>query len=212
MGKLMPHARVVRYLAALAMTGSAVVFMPQASAATRTMSGTTGPTGAHAVVRDVNNTIVGTVSITAVGYRKLVVTAAVFGLTKGFHGFHIHTTGICDPSFVDATGARVPFGSAGGHLDPTGAHHGAHAGDLPPLLVTTDSRATSIVVTDAVTLANIFDADGAAVVVHALPDNFANIAPRYTSSTTSAPGPDAATLATGDSGARTACGVLRANR
>jgi Cu-Zn family superoxide dismutase len=40
--------------------------------------------------------------------------------------------------------------------------------------------------------------------VHADPDNFANILTRY------APAPDATTLATGDAGARIACGVVTA--
>ena len=48
--------------------------------------------------------------------------------------------------------------------------------------------------------------DGSAVVVHAGPDNFANIPNRYQAGGT--PGPDAETRATGDSGARVACGVL----
>jgi Cu-Zn family superoxide dismutase len=41
------------------------------------------------------------------------------------------------------------------------------------------------------------------VIVHAGPDNFANIPVRYAPN-----GPDATTLATGDSGARTACGTV----
>ena len=51
-------------------------------------------------------------------------------------------------------------------------------------------------------LAQLRDADGSALIVHAGPDNFANIPPRYGT-------PDADTLATGDSGARAACGVVR---
>jgi Cu-Zn family superoxide dismutase len=105
-----------------------------------------------------------------------------------------------------ATGAVVPFFTAGGHLNPGGTTHGHHAGDLPSLKVSGDGRATAVTETSTVTLAQIFDADGAAVIVHAGPDNFANIPARY--SAAGVPGPDAATLATGDSGGRTACGVL----
>ena len=57
------------------------------------------------------------------------------------------------------------------------------------------------------TLAQIFDADGAAIIIHAGADNFANIPARYSAG--GVPGPDAATLATGDSGSRVACGILQ---
>jgi Cu-Zn family superoxide dismutase len=149
---------------------------------------------------------VGTVSIQS-SNGKLVVGGRLSGLTAGFHGFHIHSVGICDPRAVDpATGAVVPFFTAGGHLNPGGAGHGNHAGDLPSLKVAADGRTISVNETDTVTFAQIFDADGAAIIVHVGPDNFANIPARYTSGGVA--GPDAATLATGDSGGRFACGII----
>ena len=51
--------------------------------------------------------------------------------------------------------------------------------------------------------ADLRDADGSAVMVHAGPDNFANIPARY-----AAAGPDQMTLDTGDSGARVVCGTI----
>ncbi|RDU37162.1 hypothetical protein DRW41_10810 [Neobacillus piezotolerans] len=45
-----------------------------------------------------------------------------------------------------------------------------------------------------------------AVIVHANPDNFGNIPDRY--QTDGKPGPDEATLKTGDAGDRQACGVI----
>lgn len=113
----------------------------------------------------------------------------------GFHGFHIHAVGRCDPA---------GFTSAAGHLSQPGQNHRDHAGDMPSLLVNGDGRAEISFNTDRVTLSTLFDADGSAVVVHAGPDNFANIPARYAPN-----GPDAPTLATGDAGARVACGVLR---
>jgi Cu-Zn family superoxide dismutase len=47
------------------------------------------------------------------------------------------------------------------------------------------------------------------VIVHALPDNYANIPTRYRSAQAGAPGPDADTLKAGDSGGRVVCGVVR---
>jgi superoxide dismutase, Cu-Zn family len=121
------------------------------------------------------------------------ITAGVRDLPPGFHGFHIHTTGRCDPP---------TFVSAGGHFNPGGATHGAHAGDLPSLLVNQDGTATLATATDRFTIADLRDADGSAVMVHSGPDNFANIPARYG-------GPDQETLNTGDSGSRMACGVVR---
>lgn len=123
----------------------------------------------------------------------VTVYARARGLAPGFHGFHVHTTGRCDaPAFT----------SAGGHFNPDGAPHGAHAGDLPSLLVTADGTAVLATVTDRFSLDDLRDADGSAVMVHSGPDNFANIPSRYG-------GPDAETLNTGDSGTRVACGVVR---
>jgi superoxide dismutase, Cu-Zn family len=62
--------------------------------------------------------------------------------------------------------------------------------------------------TDRFRLSDLFDADGSAVIVHAGRDNFANIPSRYHSHATNTFGPDADTLATGDAGARAACGVV----
>jgi Cu-Zn family superoxide dismutase len=119
--------------------------------------------------------------------------ARVRGLPAGFHGFHIHAVGRCEaPGFT----------SAGGHFNPSSAPHGAHAGDLPSLLVTADGSAVLATATDRFSIADLRDADGSAVMVHSGPDNFANIPARYG-------GPDAETLATGDSGSRIACGVVR---
>jgi superoxide dismutase, Cu-Zn family len=123
----------------------------------------------------------------------VVVIARVRDLPPGFHGFHIHTTGRCEgPAFT----------TAGGHLNPAGTSHNAHAGDLPSLLVNADGRALLATATDRFSIADLRDADGSAVMVHSGPDNFANIPPRYGT-------PDQETLDTGDSGSRIACGVVR---
>ena len=63
-------------------------------------------------------------------------------------------------------------------------------------------------VTDRFDLSDLRDDDGSAVMVHVGRDNFANIPERYVSTTSGQPGPDDATLATGDAGARYACGVV----
>lgn len=140
---------------------------------------------------------VGFVKLTKQG-GKVIVRGETAGLTPGFHGFHVHTIGQC----------VAPFASAGGHYNPGGVGHGAHAGDMPSLLVLDDGTAQAQFATDNFTIDDLYDADGSAIIVHAAPDNFANIPTRYQSTTEGVFGPDSATLATGDAGARVACGVV----
>ena len=154
---------------------------------------------AVAVLRTGAGKVVGTTTLTRVG-GKVQVTVVVRGLAAGFHGFHIHTVGSC---------VAPAFTSAGAHFNPKGVGHGQHAADLPALLVNADGTGEARVKTDRFAIANLFDADGSAVIVHANADNLANIPTRYHSHTEDKLGPDSATLATGDAGDRTACGVLR---
>ena len=123
----------------------------------------------------------------------------------GFHGFHLHRVGQCDPNAVDpTTNTKAPFYSASGHIGSEDGHaHGVHDGDLPSLLINRDGTARMTVRTDHVSFDRLFDADGTAVMIHLGRDNFANIPTRYAPN-----GPDAATLATGDAGPRTVCGVV----
>jgi Cu-Zn family superoxide dismutase len=141
-------------------------------------------------------------------HGRIAVFGRVVGVAPGFHGFHVHAVGVCDPDAIDAAGHPSPFFSAGGHLNPTGTDHGEHAGDMPSLLVNRDGTAHAHFATDRFDVESLFDADGTAVIVHVGADNLANIPTRYQSSETSEPGPDAATRQTGDSGGRYACGVI----
>ncbi len=105
---------------------------------------------------------------------------------------------------------RDPFSSAGGHLNPSGEVHGEHDGDLPALLVRANGTASVDLDTDQLDVDALFDADGAALIVHAERDNAANIPARYRSPEGPATGgPDPTTLQTGDSGGRVLCGVLQ---
>lgn len=115
-------------------------------------------------------------------------TADVMGLPAGTHGIHIHTTGACDaPAFT----------TAGGHWNPTATKHGAmnpqgpHEGDMPNLILGADGRGTVAVTIPGATMDALLDADGAAILVHADPD-------------------DLKTDPSGNSGGRIACGVFAA--
>jgi Cu-Zn family superoxide dismutase len=117
----------------------------------------------------------------------LAVEAA--GLPPGLHGIHVHAAGRCDPpDFATALGHWNPGGRAHGPANPAGAH----AGDLPNLLIGADGRGSAQFRLDAAAgpgLDALFDADGAALVIHAGAD-------------------DMRTDPSGNSGGRIACGVF----
>jgi Cu-Zn family superoxide dismutase len=136
------------------------------------------------------------------------------GLTAldAFHGFHVHANDVpangvgcvADPTQPPATW----FLSADGHLGVPGTNHGAHAGDLPTVLLNADGTADLKFTTGRLTPAQL---DNRAVVLHAGPDNDGNVpvgtAPdAYTPNSAAA---TAKTRATGNAGDRVACGVIR---
>jgi superoxide dismutase, Cu-Zn family len=82
---------------------------------------------ASAALRDASGQRVG-LAVFKERRGKVEVSAEVWQATPGFHGFHVHTVGLCEP----------PFTTAGGHYNPGDVEHGDHAGDLPSLLVNED--------------------------------------------------------------------------
>lgn len=139
-----------------------------------------------------------------IGWARLVEDSAgivhvnvhVKGLTPGLHGIHIHGIAACSPTFAAAGGHYNPLARTHGLLSPSGAH----AGDLPNLIVNEDGVGHLDTTTDRVTLTSgpttLFDmtagAVGSALIIHANED-------------------DQVTNATnGGSGGRIACGVITA--
>jgi superoxide dismutase, Cu-Zn family len=128
---------------------------------------------------------VGTVTATP-GDGMIMVSVAAMGMTAGDHGIHIHTVGKCD---------GPKFESAGSHWNPTGAKHGlsnpegSHGGDMPNLTIAGDGTGKLEYSIKEAVFADLQDADGAAVVIHAKAD-------------------DQMTDPSGDSGDRLACGVF----
>lgn len=164
--------RIIALAAAAALLCSTNAFA-QASAATATLM-------------DESGTTLGTLDLVDAdgGVR---ITGELTGVPNGEHGFHIHTTGTCD--------AAAKFESAGGHFEPGTHKHGKdnpegpHAGDLMNITANDDGKATVDLMNANVTIAELKDADGAALVLHANPDDYK-------------------TDPSGNSGDRFACGVI----
>ena len=134
------------------------------------------------VLEDSNGKEVGYARFTEDATGAVHVNVHVQGMSAGLHGIHIHSVGSCGTGFADA----------GSHHNPRGAAHGHHAGDLPNLVVNGAGQGHLNATIEGLTFnddAAIFDSDGSALIVHALPDDFV-------------------TQPTGGSGGRVACGVI----
>lgn len=190
-------------------SGTAATTDPVMMDPTATVEGTEMVAFGSASLLDIEGNGVGSAVFTTMEDGKVLVTANFINMPSGFHGFHVHTTGVCD--------AADGFTSAGGHFDREDASHPDHDGDLPSLLVNTDGTAMLTFATDRFTVADLFDADGSAIMVHSGQDNFANVPARYGADSMAAtpdPAMPAASIADeetrrgGDSGERIACGVI----
>ena len=124
--------------------------------------------------------------------QGLSVAPKLANLPSGFHGFHIHEKGSCDPAEKEGKmGAAI---AAGGHFNPQHApEHGTpnegHLGDLPVLNVDSNGVAKTTVIAPRLSLANV---QGLAIMVHAGGDNYSDH-----------PKP------LGGGGDRIACGIIR---
>jgi Cu-Zn family superoxide dismutase len=216
-GKLVSLGALGALLALLALLVVPMIGVGSAAGSSRSEGDGDATGDATARMKDVDGDSVGVVRFESQKGGKVEVRAEVNGVVpRGqFHGFHLHTTGKCNPNAVDPeTKEKVPFFSAGGHFDPDSDIHSQHAGDFPVLLVMHNGQAQAKFLTDRFKLSQLFDKDGSAVIIHEGRDNYANIPAttdgqkRYHSHLEDVFGPDSLTKATGDAGDRFACGVV----
>jgi Cu-Zn family superoxide dismutase len=143
------------------------------------------PQMAMANLKTADGRDVGTVTATEM-QDGINISVSATGLEPGDRGIHVHAAGKCD---------GPKFETAGSHWNPAGAKHGlsnpqgAHSGDMPNLTVAGDGTGKMEYMIRDAGLAEMLDADGAALVIHAGPD-------------------DQMTDPAGDSGDRIACGVF----
>lgn len=129
-------------------------------------------TTAHGTLRLADGREVGGVTLTQT-VAGVLLTADLNGLSGGTHGIHFHAIGQC-------TGPD--FASAGGHFNPAMKMHGLrnangpHAGDLPNIHIPQTGMLRIELLAPNVRLGagagTLFDGDGAALVIHALADDY----------------------------------------
>ena len=128
--------------------------------------------------------------------KGVLLRVEASGLTPGWHAIHFHEKGDC---------SDAGFKMAGGHVHSMGVIPSVHGllvaaatdqGDLPNIHAAADGTAVAEIFAPMVALhagtgrANLLDADGSAIVIHAIRDDYT-------------------TQPIGGAGARVACGVIK---
>jgi Cu-Zn family superoxide dismutase len=143
---------------------------------------------ATASLKDASGNEVGKATLTNTP-SGVLIRLDLTAISPGEHAFHIHAVGKCEPP---------DFKSAGPHFNPDTTKHGfenpegPHAGDMPNLFVPGDGKLSIELLNPATSMsgeAALLDADGAALVIHAGPDDYQ-------------------TDPAGNAGDRIACGVI----
>jgi Cu-Zn family superoxide dismutase len=177
--------RKIALPAAVLTLGLAACGSPESEAPEAEATTAAEPREAVALLRTAEGEPAGSATATALG-DTVSISLTALGLPPGEHGVHVHMTGACE---------APAFESAGAHWNPTDQTHGLedppgqHAGDMPNLTVDEDGTGTLDYQLVGSTFDGLLDADGSALVVHAMPD-------------------DQMTDPSGNSGDRVACGIL----
>lgn len=156
--------------------GPAEGVFPSMMRATADMIGATGETIGSANILGGPNGVV------------IRIELAPGALTPGWHGLHLHATGDCSDIGT--------FKASGGHVGKVEGGHGLlnqkgpEGGDIPNIWAAGDGSAGYETFTQLATMADLVDANGAAIIIHEGPD-------------------DHLTQPIGGAGGRVACGVIK---
>jgi superoxide dismutase, Cu-Zn family len=143
---------------------------------------------ARGALLNAQGTDVGIATVDRLPDGSMTLVLVTTGIPAGTYGAHVHMVGQCDgPRFTSAGAHWNPTTRQHGRLNPQGSHHG----DLPNLVIAPDGRGRLSAALPGMFegAGGLMDTDGAALVVHARPD-------------------DELTDPTGNSGDRIACAVL----
>jgi Cu-Zn family superoxide dismutase len=106
----------------------------------------------------------------------LLIYPNIATLTPGVHGFHVHSNPTCDDEITH--NKTILAGLAGGHFDPqqTKLHLGpykstGHLGDLPVLIVSANSKATTPILAPRLKLEML---KNRSLIIHESSDNYAD--------------------------------------
>jgi Cu-Zn family superoxide dismutase len=141
---------------------------------------------AAAEVSGAEGEIAGSVTLYETASGTVLARINLSGLPEGPHGIHLHETGDC---------SAADFSSAGGHIAGDQQHGvlaegGPHPGDMPNMVAGADGLMKGDSFLPLLDLeAMIADGDGAALIVHADPDDYSS-------------------QPSGNAGSRLACGVF----
>jgi len=97
------------------------------------------------------------------------ITISEGGLTPGWHGLHMHQVGDCSDLGV--------FKKSGGHVGKLEGGHGLlnplgpEGGDIPNIFAHADGSAGYEAFTSLTSMTDLFDEDGAAIIIHTNPDD-----------------------------------------